>query len=61
MLMRQKIILAFLSLAESPLSSTALANLPFLFRHEAESGKEVAFYDFVPHKIGLSLLHSTMS
>jgi hypothetical protein len=52
MLVRQKILLALLSLAKTPVSLTVLAGLTFLFRQEMDSGKEMAFYDFLPYKHG---------
>ena len=60
MLVRQKVLLAILPLAKKPVSITVLTSLAFLFRQETDSGRELAFYDFLPYKHGpysFSLLH----
>ena len=52
MLKRQKIILALLESAATPLSRTMFVKLSFLLREETEIGTDATFYDFVPYQFG---------
>lgn len=52
MLTRQKILLALLDCATTPLSPTVLVKLAFLLRQETDVRQDATFYDFVPYRFG---------
>lgn len=52
MFIRQRLLLALLREASSPLQATSLVKLAFLLREESVVGSDRTFYDFVPYKFG---------